>query len=69
VKTDLPLAAAPELFAIVAKADIAHPTGVVFGPTKWASAASGTSFKLKLGEVRRWTAKWMAPVVSATVSE
>src|SRR5262245_11431606 len=62
VKTDLPLAAAPELFAMFAKADLAHPTGVVFGPRQWASAAGGTSFSLKLKAVRGWTAKNMAPV-------
>jgi LCP family protein required for cell wall assembly len=64
VKTDLPLAAAPELFAIVAKADLAHPTGVVFGPRQWATAAGGTSFSLKLKTVRAWTAKWMGPVAT-----
>jgi polyisoprenyl-teichoic acid--peptidoglycan teichoic acid transferase len=68
VKTDLPLASAVELYRIVGKADVGHSTGVVFGPTKWASGAGGTSFKLKLSEVRRWTAKWMAPVGAAAVS-
>jgi len=62
VKTDLPLASAPELFAIVAKADLSHSQRVVFGPTKWASSTGGTSFALKLGEVRQWTSTWMAPV-------
>jgi polyisoprenyl-teichoic acid--peptidoglycan teichoic acid transferase len=64
VKTDLPLTAAPELFAIVAKADVAHPNGVVFGPRQWASSAGGTSFSLKLKAVRAWTKKWMAPVAA-----
>lgn len=62
VKTDLPLKSAPELFAIVAKADLGHAQRVVFGPTKWASGASGSSFSLKLDVVRSWTAEWMAPV-------
>ena len=62
VKTDLPLKSAPELFAIVAKADLGHAQRVVFGPTKWASGGSGSSFSLKLDVVRSWTAEWMAPV-------
>lgn len=65
VQTDLPLAAAPQLFGIVSKADISHPTGVVFGPRQWATSAGGTSFSLKIKEVRAWTAKWMAPVAGA----
>lgn len=62
VKTDLPLKSAPELFAIVSKADLAHAQRVVFGPTKWATGGSGSSFTLKLDVVRSWTAEWMAPV-------
>jgi LCP family protein required for cell wall assembly len=68
VKTDLPLTAAPELFALVAKADLGNTQRVVFGPTKWASGGSGTSFSLKLGEVRGWTKRWMAPVAAASPS-
>jgi LCP family protein required for cell wall assembly len=62
VKTDLPLKSAPQLFALVAKADLAHAQRVVFGPTKWATGSSGSSFILKLEVVRSWTAEWMAPV-------
>jgi hypothetical protein len=62
VKTDLALTSAPQLFEMVAKADVAHPTTVVFGPTKYAASAGGTSYALKLREVRAWTARWMAPV-------
>jgi LCP family protein required for cell wall assembly len=62
VKTDLPLAAAPEIYRLVAKADLGDVKGVVFGPTKWATGGSGTSFSLKLNEVRAWTAMWMGPV-------
>lgn len=62
VKTDLPLKSGPELFALVSKSDLAHAQRVVFGPTKWASGGSGTSFSLKLDVVRSWTAEWMAPV-------
>jgi polyisoprenyl-teichoic acid--peptidoglycan teichoic acid transferase len=65
VKTDLPLARAPEIFEIVASAKTKKATGVVFGPRKWASSTSGASFALKIGEVRGWTRKWMAPVKAA----
>jgi len=63
IATDLRLDSAAKLFEIVASARLDHSAGVVFGPTKWASSAGGTSYRLKLGEVRAWTAKWMAPVV------
>lgn len=62
VKTDIPLAAAPRVFEIVGKANLANSTRIVFGPTKWAQGGSGSSFTLKLKEVRGWTAEWMAPV-------
>jgi LCP family protein required for cell wall assembly len=62
VKSDIPLEAAPVLFNVVSKADLAHATRVVFGPRKWASGGSGTSFSLKLDVVRQWTAEWMGPV-------
>jgi LCP family protein required for cell wall assembly len=65
VKTDLPLARAPEIFEIVASAKTKKATGVVFGPRKWASSTGGASFALKIGEVRGWTRKWMAPVKAA----
>jgi LCP family protein required for cell wall assembly len=62
VKTDLPLKAAPLLFEIVAKADVHAAERVVFGPTKWASGGTGSSFSLRLDVVRHWTATYMAPV-------
>ena len=65
ITTDLRLDSAAELFHIVTTARLNHATGVVFGPTKWASSAGGTSFRLKLAEVRAWTATWMAPVKPA----
>jgi hypothetical protein len=64
VKTDLPLASAPQLFGIIAKAKVGDAARVVFGPTKWASGSAGSSFSLKLKEVRAWTATWMAPVAA-----
>ncbi len=66
VTTDLPLASAETLFEMVSKAKVADATKVVFGPTKWATGSAGTSFKLKLKEVRAWTAEWMAPVTAVT---
>ena len=62
VKTDLPLTAAPVLFGMVSSADLAAAEKVVFGPKKWATGGSGTSFSLKLDVVRAWTARYMAPV-------
>jgi LCP family protein required for cell wall assembly len=64
IKTDLPLASAPQLFEIVAKAQVGQAARIVFGPTKWATGGSGTSFSLKLGVVRGWTAEWMGPVAA-----
>jgi LCP family protein required for cell wall assembly len=65
VQTDLPLAAAPAIYAIVSGANVTKAMKVVFGPTTWASSLGGTSFALKLSAVRAWTARWMAPVVAA----
>lgn len=62
IKTDLPLAQAPQIFEIVASAKTKEATGVVFGPRTWARSTGGSSFALKIGEVRKWTAKWMAPI-------
>jgi LCP family protein required for cell wall assembly len=62
VFTDLPIKAAPVLFDVVTGAKLGQAEKVVFGPTKWASGGSGTSFSLKLSVVRQWTAQWMAPV-------
>lgn len=68
VKTDLPLSSAPQLFGIVANARVGEATRVVFGPTKWATGGSGSSFSLKLSAVRAWAAEWMAPVKPPTPS-
>ncbi len=64
VKTDLPLAAAPILFDMVSGANLSGAEKVVFGPRKWATGGSGTSFSLKLDVVRGWTAQWMTPVAA-----
>ena len=65
VKTDLPLAQAPQIFEIVGSAKTKKATGIVFGPRKWAQSTGGSSFALKIGEVRKWTAQWMGPVKPA----
>ena len=65
VKTDLPLAQAPQIFEIVGSAKTNRATGIVFGPRKWAQSTGGSSFALKIGEVRTWTARWMGPVMPA----
>ena len=68
VKTDLPLAQAPQIFEIVGSAKTKKATGIVFGPRKWAQSTGGASFALKIGEVRTWTKKWMGPVKDATTA-
>ncbi|HEX5015812.1 MAG TPA: LCP family protein [Candidatus Limnocylindrales bacterium] len=68
VKTDLPVTAAPALFEMFSKADLAGAHRIVFGPRTWATSTGGSSFALKLDAVRGWTAKWMAPVPSAAAS-
>ncbi len=65
VKTDLPLAQAPQIFDIVESAKTKKATGIVFGPRKWAQSTGGASFALKIDVVREWTARWMGPVKSA----
>ena len=67
VKTDLPLTSAPRLFEIIGKAKVDDAAKIVFGPTKWATGSSGTSFQLKLNVVRQWTAEWMGPVSAAPI--
>jgi LCP family protein required for cell wall assembly len=62
VRTDLPFGAAPKLFEMVSNAGVDDATRIVFGPSKWASAAGGSSYVLKLDVVRDWTATYMAPV-------
>jgi polyisoprenyl-teichoic acid--peptidoglycan teichoic acid transferase len=65
VTTDIPLASAPQLFDIVARARLDEASTVVFGTTKWATGGSGSPISLKLSVVRGWTAKWMAPVTAS----
>ena len=66
VRTDLPLKSAPRLFELVSTANLGDAQKVVFGPTKWATGSGGSSFTLKLDEVRAWTAANMGPVAPPT---
>jgi LCP family protein required for cell wall assembly len=68
VKTDLPLSSAAKLFEIIGKAKVDDAAKIVFGPTKWATGTSGTSFQLKLTVVRQWAAEWMGPITAAAPS-
>lgn len=61
VKTDLPLIQAENIFRIAASAKTKEAVGTVFGPRKWAQSTGG-SFALKIDVVRKWTARYMAPV-------
>jgi LCP family protein required for cell wall assembly len=64
VKTDLPLALAPQVFHLIEKADTGKVAGVVFGPRTWARSTGGSAFALKIDKVRAWTARWMPPVAA-----
>ena len=64
IQTDLPLDAAPVIYRLVADAKIAGATRVVFGPRKWASSVGGSSFELKVADVRGWVTTYMPPVVA-----
>ncbi len=58
--TDLPLARASDLYALVATAKVATAKTVVFGPNSYA-LASGSSFSLKIAACRAWIAKYFPP--------
>ena len=62
VRTNLPLARASDLFAIVAKTDISKIQRVVFGPTTYAAGVGGTSFELKLAVCRNWIRSNFPPI-------
>lgn len=68
VKTDLPLIQAENIFRIASSARTKDAAGIVFGPRKWAQSTGGTAFAPKIGEIRNWTARYMAPVKSAAVT-
>jgi LCP family protein required for cell wall assembly len=52
--TDLPLARALDIYSLVATAQIAKAKTKVFGPTKYATHASGTNYKPNLAACRAW---------------
>jgi polyisoprenyl-teichoic acid--peptidoglycan teichoic acid transferase len=62
IRTNLPLARASDLFAIVAKTDISKIQRVVFGPTTYAAGVGGTSFELKLAVCRNWIRSNFPPI-------
>ena len=61
VRTDLPLAQSQDLFAIVARTNLAKIPTVVFGPTKYATGHRGGSFALNLAACRTWIAANFPP--------
>jgi hypothetical protein len=68
VQTDIPFTEAARIFGIVESARTGKAAGAVFGPNKWATSTGGTSFALKIGEIRKWTARFMAPIPKASSS-
>jgi LCP family protein required for cell wall assembly len=54
IKTDLPLADAEYIFAVVGRADLAHAPRVVFGPRTYASAVTSASIVLKMSVCKTW---------------
>lgn len=62
VRTDLPLAYAPLIFAMVTRADIAHAPRVVFGPRAYATSLGGSSNMLRLSVCRAWIRRNFPPV-------
>ncbi len=77
-KTDLPLADRDLLFAVVARADLAHVKQTVFGPSAFASWQYGAGYVLKLAAVRAWVRTyfpkarpggiWLPPVAAPVVA-
>jgi hypothetical protein len=62
VKTDLPLASAPELFAIVAKADLSHFPASRVRPDEVGLFDRRDVVRAEAGRGPQWTSTWMAPV-------
>ncbi len=62
VRTDLPLAYAPLIFAMVTRADVAHAPRVVFGPRAYATSLGGSSNMLRLSVCRAWIRRNFPPV-------
>ena len=62
VKTDLPLAYAPLIFLMVARADLARAPRTVFGPTRYAMPIGGYNNVLRLSVCRAWIKSYFPPV-------
>jgi LCP family protein required for cell wall assembly len=62
IRTDLPLADAPLVFAMVARADLTNAKRVVFGPTTYAYSAGYGRIALRLTAVRTWIRRYFPPV-------
>jgi LCP family protein required for cell wall assembly len=62
VRTNLPLNRASDLFDIVSKTDLSKTERTVFGPTKFAAGAGGTSFQLKIAACRAWIKANFPPI-------
>ncbi len=59
--TDLPLARAADLFALVSTAKVATAEREVFGPSVFATSTGGTGFALKIAVCRTWIKKYFPP--------
>src|SRR5690606_9455132 len=64
IKTDLDLADAPMLYALLSQADLSRPQGAVLGPSKYAgNGAVRYTTVLKIDVVRELFSRWFAPVL------
>jgi LCP family protein required for cell wall assembly len=61
VKTDLPLADAPLIYAIVGRANLATAKRVVFGPRTYATGIGFSRIVLRLAVCRLWIRKYFPP--------
>jgi LCP family protein required for cell wall assembly len=62
VKTDLPLAYAPLIFAIVSRVDFAHAPRTVFGPSTFAKSIGGYNNVLLVANCRAWIRRYFPPI-------
>lgn len=65
--TDLPLSKALDVYSLVETAKLGAVKGVVFGPTTYATGASGSSFRPNLKACRAWIAKNFPPASPGAV--
>jgi LCP family protein required for cell wall assembly len=61
-KTDLPLALAPLIFAMVSRANVGQAPRVVFKPSTYAYSISGSRIILKMAAAKLWIRRYFPPI-------